>query len=49
MAPNFNIAMFPIIFMPGQDHPEVVDIKDKGFSGIVVSEPPVGLLGQFKD
>ena len=30
-APNFNLDMFPIIFMHGDSCPEIVDIKDKGF------------------
>ena len=32
-APNFNLDMYPIIFMHGENSPEIVDIKDKGYGG----------------
>jgi hypothetical protein len=32
--------MFPLIFMHGEKGSEVVDIKDKGFSGKVIYEMP---------
>jgi hypothetical protein len=34
-CPNFNLDLFPAIFMHGDDCAEVVDIKDKGWVGQV--------------
>lgn len=49
-CPNFNLDMFPVIFMHGEQYAEIVDIKDKGWAGKVHYLPSgkkIRIIGQM--
>jgi len=51
LAPNFNLETFPAALMHG-NYPEIVDLKDKGFSGKVNFHDrtkKLKLLGEMKN